>query len=247
MSFINKFDVLLLDVGHTFMFGGYRFFYTEDFAATYRSLGGNFLTSELVNQIIFTASRRIKADGKNPAYYECLPSVHSYLQNHGEAKYLPASELNLLKQVFASHEIGVISQKHIEVLHQLRKTHRLGIISNIWSKKDIFIKEFDKVGIRDLFDVIVFSSDYGWIKPSTKLFNQAINFFDLEREKIVYIGDRIMRDVAGAKKAGLSTVWINRRGKQLSQQPPAISRELPDLFWAVLVDQTRYPMGTSLE
>jgi hypothetical protein len=55
MDFINKFDVLLLDVGHTFMFGGYRFFNTEDFAATYRSLGG-ILSSELVNQIIFSVS-----------------------------------------------------------------------------------------------------------------------------------------------------------------------------------------------
>ncbi len=118
MSFIDKFDVLLLDVGHTFMFGGYRFFNTEDFAATYRSLGG-ILTDELVNHIIFTVSRRIKADGKNPAYYECLPSVLSYLQNHPEVKDLPASELSLLEQVFANHEVGVISQKHIEVLHQL--------------------------------------------------------------------------------------------------------------------------------
>lgn len=233
MNFIDKFDVLILDVGHTFMFGGYRFFNTEDFAATYRSLGGNFLTSELVNQIIFTASRRIKADGKNPAYYECLPSVISYLQKHPQVQDLPGSELNLLEQVFASHEIGVISPKHIEVLHQLQKTHRLGIISNIWSKKDIFLKEFDKVGIRNLFDIIIFSSDYGWIKPSTQLFNQAIEFFDVERDKIVYIGDHIMRDVGGAKTAGLSTVWINRRGRELNKSmaiPDLIIKDLQELI-----------------
>ena len=88
MDFINKFDVLLLDVGHTFMFGGYHFFNTEDFAATYRRLGGNLLKDELVNQIIFTISRKIKADGKNPAYYECLPSVMSYLQKHPQVKDL---------------------------------------------------------------------------------------------------------------------------------------------------------------
>lgn len=233
MIFINKFDVLLLDVGHTFMFGCYRFFDTEEFAATYRSLGGIVLADELVNKIIFTVSRRIKADGKNPANYECLPSVLSYLQKHPEAKDLAASELSLLEQVFAHHEVGVISQKHIEVLHQLRKTHRLGIISNIWSRKDIFLKEFDNVGIRDLFDVIVFSSDYGWIKPSTKLFDRAIEFFDVDRDKIVYIGDHIMRDVGGAKTAGLSTIWINRRGKQVNQSmaiPDLIIRDLQELI-----------------
>ncbi len=88
MIFINNFDVLLLDVGHTFMFGGYRFFDSEDFAATYPSLGGILLKNELVNKIIFTVSRKIKADGKNPANYECLPSVLSYLQKHPEASYL---------------------------------------------------------------------------------------------------------------------------------------------------------------
>lgn len=233
MSFINKFDVLLLDVGHTFMFGGYRFLPGEDFAATYRSLDGNFLTDELVNNIIFTVSRRIKADGKNPAFYECLPSVISYLQKHPQTKNLPASELNLLEQVFASHEVGLISQTHVKVLHQLQKTHRLGIISNIWSAKDIFLKEFDRVGIRHLFEIIIFSSDYGWIKPSTKLFNQAIEHFDVDCEKIVYIGDHIMRDVGGAKAAGLSTVWINKRRNrdyETMEVPDLIIKDLQELI-----------------
>lgn len=233
MSFINKFDVLLLDVGHTFMFGGYRFLAGEDFAATYRSLDGNLLTDELVNNIIFTVSRKIKADGKNPAFYECLPSIISYLQKHPQTKDLAGSELNLLERVFATHEVGVISQTHVEVLYKLQKTHRLGIISNIWSKKDIFLKEFDRVGICGLFDKIVFSSDYGWIKPSTKLFNLAIEHFDVEREKIVYIGDHIMRDVGGAKAAGLSSIWINKRRKQLNQTmsiPDLIIKDLQELI-----------------
>ncbi|MEM7716830.1 MAG: HAD family hydrolase [Cyanobacteria bacterium P01_A01_bin.68] len=233
MSFIEKFDVLLLDVGHTFMFGGYRFSPHEDFAATYRSVNGNFLTDELVNNIIFTVSRRIKADGKNPAFYERLPSVISYLQKHPQAKDLSVNEINLLEKTFAKHEVGVISQSHVEVLRKLRKTHRLGIISNIWSVKDIFLKEFDRVGISDLFDTIAFSSDYGWIKPSTKLFNQAIEHFNVEREKIVYIGDHIMRDVGGAKTAGLSTVWINPRRKQLNETmtvPDLIIKNLQELI-----------------
>lgn len=156
LSFLNQFNVILLDVGHTFMFGGYRFFYREDFAATYRQLGGSLLAEEQVNNIIFRESRKIKADGKNQRLYDCLPPVLSYLQKNVETTGLPASELNLLEQVFATHEVGIISQKHVEVLQKLRETHRLGIISNIWSKKDLFLQEFDRVGIRDLFDIIVF-------------------------------------------------------------------------------------------
>ena len=232
-SFISKFDVILLDVGHTFMFGGYRFFYNEDFAATYRSLGGIFLTDKQVNDIILSVSRKIKADGKNPAFYDCLPPVISYLQKYPQVQDLPESELKVLEQVFAIHEVGVISQKYVEVLSQLRETHSLGIISNIWSPKEIFLREFDRVKIRSLFDIILFSSDYGWIKPSTKLFNKAIEHFNVEREKIVYVGDHIMRDVGGAKTAGLSTVWINRRGKEFNESmaiPDLIIKDLQELI-----------------
>ncbi|MEM9922530.1 MAG: HAD family hydrolase [Cyanobacteria bacterium P01_D01_bin.50] len=66
-----------------------------------------------------------------------------------------------------------------------------------------------------------------------KIFDKAIEFFDVEREKIVYIGDHIMRDVGGAKAAGLSTVWINRRGKQLHESmavPDLIIKDLQELI-----------------
>ncbi len=42
-----------------------------------------------------------------------------------------------------------------------------------------------------------------------------------------------MRDVGGAKTAGLSTVWINRRGRQLNENmaiPDLIIRDLRELI-----------------
>ncbi len=42
-----------------------------------------------------------------------------------------------------------------------------------------------------------------------------------------------MRDVGGAKTAGLSTVWINKRGKQLNESmaiPNLVIRDLQELI-----------------
>ena len=44
--FIDQFDVVLLDMSHTFMFDVDRFSDTEDYAATYRQVGGNLLSDE---------------------------------------------------------------------------------------------------------------------------------------------------------------------------------------------------------
>jgi len=52
MRFIDRFDVILLDMACTFMFDVDRFSATEDFAATYRQFGGNALGTEKVQQRI---------------------------------------------------------------------------------------------------------------------------------------------------------------------------------------------------
>lgn len=206
--FIDRFDVILLDMGQTFMFGVDRFSVTEDFAATYRSLGGHRLTDQQVDTTIRLVFDRLLAQSRDETYYNRFPQVADCLANF--CKELPASELDLLQQVFAQHEIGTIPESHAMALHRLRQTHRLGVASNIWSKSDLYLQEFERSGVSDLFDAIVFSSDHGCIKPSSLLFAKALEAFTVEAEKIVFVGDNLKRDVAGAKAIGLATIWINQ-------------------------------------
>ncbi len=50
--FIDGFDILLLDMGLTFMFNSDRFSDSEDYGATYRQAGGYLLNGEEVHRII---------------------------------------------------------------------------------------------------------------------------------------------------------------------------------------------------
>lgn len=137
--------------------------------------------------------------------------------------------MDLLEQVFAYHEIGTIPESHVLALQRLRRTHQLGVVSNIWSKSDLYLKEFERVGISNLFETIVFSSDHGCIKPSPFLFAKAIGAFDASGAKTVFVGDSLKRDVAGAKAAGLEAIWIDSSDEQAVATVASLDLVITDL------------------
>jgi phosphoglycolate phosphatase-like HAD superfamily hydrolase len=233
VRFIDKFDVILLDMGRTFMFSVDRFSDAEDYEATYHQLGGNRLNGGEVRGIVSAVFDKMASDARNPSYYQQFPSVVCCIRGVPEAENLSDSDISLLEQVFAIHEVGTVPDTHAEVLHRLRDTHRLGIVSDIWSKSDRYFKELDRAGIRELFEVIVFSSDHGHLKPSPYPFIKAIEALKVDRSKIVFVGDSLRRDIAGAKIAGLSAVWINNGAGQLDEglpRPDFVIQDLRDLL-----------------
>ena len=231
--FINPFDVILLDVSHTFMFDVDRFSDTEDYGATYRQIGGNLLSNGEIRRTISVLFDNMLADYENPNCYDSFSAVFSYLKVLPESKDLPVDEIQLLTQVFAIHEVGTIPATHAEALHRLHETRRLGVVSNIWSSSDLYLGEFKRVGIRNLFDVIIFSSDHSCIKPSPHIFAKAIEVLDVDRSKIVFVGDSLKHDIAGARAAGLSSVWINTGINRINHStlvPEFIIKDLQDLI-----------------
>ncbi len=231
--FIDQFDVVLLDVSHTFMFDVDRFSDTEDYETTYHQIGGNLLSSGEIHRTIAALFDSMLADYEDPNCDDLFPSIFSYLKVLPESKDLPAGELQLLARVLAMHEVGTIPATHAKALHRLYETHKLGVISNIWSSNDLYFREFERVGIRDLFDVIIFSSDHSCIKPSPYIFAKAIEVLGVDRSKIVFVGDSLKHDIAGAKAAGLSSVWINTDASQIDQSTPTpelIIKDLRDLI-----------------
>ena len=231
--FIDGFEAVLLDMGNTFMFNVDRFSETDDFGATYRRLGGGSLGDGEVGRIILSVFRKMLSECRDPVHYECFPSVSSYLESSPETKALSKTERVLLEQVFAAHEIGVVPESHADAIRRLRETHRLGVVSDIWSASDLYRKEFDRVGIWNLFDVILFSSDHGVLKPSPKPFLKAIDALGLPPSRILFVGDSLRRDIAGAKAEGLSTAWIDGGTGNVdgaADSPDLVIQDLRDLL-----------------
>jgi 2-haloalkanoic acid dehalogenase type II len=86
---------------------------------------------------------------------------------------------------------------------------------------DIQQPKIDLLGIEDLFSFVLISESTGYWKPDPRIFELALERAGVSAHEAVYIGDSAEHDVAGAKAAGLRTVWMNRRGQEWSGNSPA--------------------------
>jgi putative hydrolase of the HAD superfamily/5'-nucleotidase len=205
---LDRFSVLLLDMNGTFMFGEDRFGPDEDFNATYRALGGTALGSDQVRESIRGCYEGMLNTCRSAQNFDNFPSLSEGLRSYTS---VPESEIPLMESVFAAHERGTVPPAYASLLCRLSQTHKLGLVTNIWARKEPWLCEFDRSGISHVFACKVFSSDFRSIKPSKALFQCALQSFPHDTH-ILLVGDSLDRDIEPAKALGLATAWINPRG-----------------------------------
>lgn len=150
------YEGLLLDMNGTFMFGGDRFGPNEDFYDTYVRLGGGSLSPEEVRELIRRVYDRMAMDYANPLLLDDFPSVAETLTRFSGATI---EDVPILERVFAAHEIGQVPIEFAECLRRLRDDFIIGIVSNIWARKDAWLEHFAEVGIQSLWRTAIFSSE----------------------------------------------------------------------------------------
>lgn len=231
--FLDRFEVILLDLGHTFMFDCDKFSEQEDFWATYVRLGGGRLGFEQIREVLLNLYSFVCQCYSDPVLFERFPNMKEMMARCAAVKEFARNEGKLIEEVFAAHEIGTVTPEYADVLSMLRRTHRLGLVSNTWSDSKWYLDEFERAGIRGLFETIIFSSDHGCIKPSPRLFENAISVFNVDRAKIVFVGDSYKRDIGGAKGVGISAVWIQNDRHPIPPEgprPDLVIRDLKELL-----------------
>ncbi len=85
------------------------------------------------------------------------------------------------------------------------------------------------LGIEQWFETIVTSGEVGLAKPQAAIFRLAIDRLGVEPDRIWHVGDSPVTDVAGAQAAGISAVWLNRRGLALTDSDPPADLEIRSL------------------
>ena len=101
----------------------------------------------------------------------------------------------------------------LELLQDLRQAgFRLGIISNF----DLRLREILKhVGVLDLFEQIVVSSQVGAEKPSPRIFAEALRRFAVEPAALLHVGDEEKADGDGARALGIQAFILGFAGSGL--------------------------------
>jgi len=98
-------------------------------------------------------------------------------------------------------------------LDQLKsENYQLGIFSNAGDDKDV--QELIEIfGIRTYFDFVLTSAACFYRKPHARAFEIALARWNIESNEAVMVGDSLEADIAGAKNAGMQTIWITRRAE----------------------------------
>jgi putative hydrolase of the HAD superfamily len=98
---------------------------------------------------------------------------------------------------------------------------RVGIISN--GQVEQQHQKLVHTGIAGRFASIVISEGCGCSKPSPEIFLEACRQVGASARDAFYVGDRYDIDAVGARQAGLTGVWLDRRRTRTAlQQDPVI-------------------------
>jgi HAD superfamily hydrolase (TIGR01549 family) len=111
---------------------------------------------------------------------------------------------------------------------------KLGIVSNTFVNGCSLDKHLKQLGILDFFTVRVYSYEFDFRKPNTQIFKVAAKRIGETLENILYVGDRIDKDIKPAVKTGMQAVLkaaYTNAGKKVPQGAWKINRlcELPGL------------------
>lgn len=91
-------------------------------------------------------------------------------------------------------------------LERLHASYRLFALSN--GNADL-----GRCGIGGLFEGHVTAAGAGAAKPDARIFAELIRMAGTLPAAIIHIGDDPVADVVGARRAGMQTVWLNRRNQ----------------------------------
>src|SRR4030065_1453952 len=89
----------------------------------------------------------------------------------------------------------------LDTIHEMG--YKIGLISNVNSRGQVPLNLY-QYGIKHYFNPIVLSSEYGRRKPDPSIFHYAARLANCPTSECIYIGDRISRDILGAKRAGFN-------------------------------------------
>ena len=174
--------------------------------------GAHYTGEELENAFRIAMSRREAQAGQS---YECFPDIpfEQVMAELFRAKGVEAhaDELGInAAQLFriASIEYVKLYPHVLDALAKLRERgYRLWLLSN--AQRIFTAYELRHLGLGEQLDGIYISSDYGCRKPDVRFFNALITEQKLDVKKCLMIGNDRETDIAGAKAAGLDTLYMH--------------------------------------
>ncbi len=104
-------------------------------------------------------------------------------------------------------KVGRAEPKTKETLTILRELGlKLGIVSNTFVHSSSLDKHLQQLGILDFFPVRLYSYQFDFRKPDARIFRAAAERIGEMMENIMFVGDKINKDIKTSAKIGMKAV-----------------------------------------
>jgi putative hydrolase of the HAD superfamily len=148
------------------------------------------------------------------------------LRHHAREAGYPESMAQETFEVFyrARNEVTLYDDV-LPALEQLHTRFRLFAVSN--GNADL-----ETIGLARYFEHALAAREAGMLKPDPRIFGLLLHRAGLDTAQVVHVGDDAVADVEGARRAGVTPVWINRSGRAwpaAESPPPVTVRTLTEL------------------
>lgn len=100
----------------------------------------------------------------------------------------------------------------VEVLARLKKRYRIALLTN--GAPDLQREKIAASGLGDFFEAIAVSGEHGIGKPRAEIFHLLLDQLGVQRERAVMVGNSLERDIAGARNAGIVSIWLRVPGSE---------------------------------
>lgn len=134
------------------------------------------------------------------------------------------------------YEMAVVEPDIVDSLTRLKDMGlKVGLLSNTFIHKSSLERHMAEAGFLDCLTPRLYTYQYPWRKPDSRIFRAGAEKIGVACENIVYVGDRIDNDVEGATKVGMTPVLKKAYTNKTKTPPEGVNvindiRELPDLI-----------------
>ena len=118
-----------------------------------------------------------------------------------------------------AYDAAKVVKPYPNVKPTLKKLKKKGLKLGVVTDAPVYKawKRLNAMGLDDIFDVVIAFEDTKRQKPHKMPFKLALKKLRLKPKQVLFVGDWPERDIKGAKKVGMKTVFATYGGKQLGR------------------------------
>ena len=99
-----------------------------------------------------------------------------------------------------------------ELMAELSTSHSLALLTN--GAPDLQREKIAASGLEPFFKAIAVSGEHGIGKPKPEIFHRLLGELGVAPDEAVMVGNSLERDIAGARNAGIRSIWIRVPGSE---------------------------------